>query len=110
MKLLFDQNLSYKLLSSIEEIYPGSKHVKDFDLTEADDDIIWNFAKEQGYVIITKDTDFINRSLLHGHPPKIIQLMIGNCSTDFIKDKLLKEKDIINKFLNSKEESLLIIE
>jgi len=72
MKLLFDQNLSFKLPPILDSVFPGSKHVKDFDLTGNDDEAIWQLDLEQGFVIVFKNSDFLQRSLLYRHPPKCI--------------------------------------
>jgi predicted nuclease of predicted toxin-antitoxin system len=70
MKLLLDQNLSYRLVPDLLGGFPGSRHVRDEGLSHADDSQIWEFAKQQDFAIVSKDTDFFNRSLLRGHPPK----------------------------------------
>ena len=51
MKLLFDQNLSFKLVSSVKSTFPGSKHIRDFGLTHEDDEPIWTFAAESEKVL-----------------------------------------------------------
>ena len=81
MKLVFDQNLSFKLPPILNSEFPVSKHVKVFGLTGNDDEAIWQLALEQSFVIVSADSDFLHRSLLRGHPLKGIQLQIGNAST-----------------------------
>ena len=80
MKLLFDQNLSPRLVRLLADIYPDSTHVRDVGLREADDVTIWDYAGLQGYTIFSKDSDFQQRSLLVGAPPKFIWLRVGNCT------------------------------
>jgi predicted nuclease of predicted toxin-antitoxin system len=72
VKLLFDQNLSFELAPLVASIFPNSKHVKDFELARARDDMIWAFAAENNFAIISKDSDFVHRALLRGHPPKVV--------------------------------------
>jgi predicted nuclease of predicted toxin-antitoxin system len=110
MKLLLDQNLSFKLIPSIERSFPGSKHVKDFRLTGDDDEAIWTLAADRDFAILSKDSDFLHRSLLRGHPPKVIQLRVGNRSTRRILDLLVREEQLIKGFLSDPKESLLIVE
>lgn len=74
MKLLFDQNLSRRLIRDIQGAFPDSQHVTHLNLTAEDDEILWKFAADNGFVIISKDSDFFHRALLHGHPPKVICL------------------------------------
>ena len=81
MKALIDQNLSFRLVDNVLPDFPGSCHVRDVGLAGEDDERIWQFAKNQGFVIITKDNDFLARALVRGHPPQVIQICLGNVST-----------------------------
>ena len=74
IKLLFDQNLSYKLCKCLEDIFPESRHTSMLDLAQANDDKIWEHAKKDGYTIVTKDSDFNDISMVKGFPPHIIWL------------------------------------
>jgi predicted nuclease of predicted toxin-antitoxin system len=98
MKLLFDQNLSPKLTRLLADIYPESVHVRDVGLRDADDLAIWQYAKSNGYAIISKDSDFQQRSLLHGVPPKFVWLRVGNCTTKRIEDLLRSYSATIHTF------------
>lgn len=88
MKLLFDQNLSHRLVAMLADIYPGSEHVKILDMHREPDAVIWKFAKENYFVIVSKDNDFHQRSFLYGWPPKVVWLRLGNCSTLEIEESL----------------------
>lgn len=77
MKLLFDENLSYKLVVKLADIFPNAIHAR--DLPMRDDVSIWQFAKENQCIIITKDSDFNDLSLLYGFPPFVVWLRTGNC-------------------------------
>jgi len=81
MKLLFDQNLSPKLVERLADLFPGSAHVQTLGLDCAGDDRLWNHAKSHGFVIVTKDEDFNTLSVLRGVPPKVVWLQTGNCTT-----------------------------
>jgi predicted nuclease of predicted toxin-antitoxin system len=83
VKLLLDENLSDRVLPGIVDLYPGSTHVKAHDLLQASDILIWSFARDHGYAIVSKDADFHQRSLVLGHPPKLIFLMPAFISTPF---------------------------
>ena len=78
MKLLLDQNLSFRLLEKLEATYPGSTQVHLIGMDQADDLAIWNYTKKHGFVIVTKDSDFHELGLLYGDPQKVIWLKCGN--------------------------------
>ena len=81
MKLLLDQNLSPRLARTLAAIYPDTTHVRDVGLQAADDDTVWAYAAEHGFVIVSKDADFHQRSFVLGPPPKVVWIRRGNCST-----------------------------
>jgi predicted nuclease of predicted toxin-antitoxin system len=81
MKLLFDQNLSPRLVALLAVEFPGSQHVRDAGLAAAPDPAVWAYAAAQGLAIVSKDSDFQHRALLFGHPPKVVWVRLGNCST-----------------------------
>jgi len=70
VKLLFDHNLSYRLVRSLQREYPDSQHVREVGLSEATDEAVWRHAVEQGLTIVTKDADFHQRSFLFGLHPR----------------------------------------
>ena len=88
MKILLDQNRSYKLVPAIAGLFPGSAHVRDVGLAEATDAEVWEYARVNSFVIASKDDDFHQRSFLYGAPPKVIWLRVGNCSTKRILECL----------------------
>lgn len=98
MKLLFDQHLSHKLITRLVDLYPASEHVRDRGLTSADDEAIWEFAKREQFAIVTKDEDFHARSIVHGHPPKVLWIRSGNCATDLVETLLRKNFADIHQF------------
>jgi predicted nuclease of predicted toxin-antitoxin system len=98
MKLLFDQNLSPRLPMLLSELYPDSVHVRNVGLRDSDDAIIWVYAKENSFTIVSKDSDFQQRSLLYGSPPKFIWLRVGNCPVKTIEDLLRQHVLAIHAF------------
>lgn len=109
MKLLLDENLSDRIIHRIVDLYPDSEHVKTLALTNTDDSLIWTFAKANGFVIVSKDSDFHQRSLLYGHPPKFIYLRIGNSPTSKIVQILRDNFDTITQFRERELESILVL-
>ena len=98
MKLLFDQNLSFKLCRLLADLFPGSSQVRLDGLAEAGDSAIWEFAKANDFVIVTLDSDFAELAALLGSPPKTIWLRCGNQPTDVIEGLLRSHTGAIAAF------------
>ena len=109
MKLLLDQNLSFRLLEELKPVYPGSSQVRLLGLDQADDITIWRYAKGNNYTIVTKDSDFHEFSLLHGDPPKVIWLKCGNKPNWYVLGLLINNQDRIQGFYNDQESTCLEI-
>lgn len=103
MKLLFDQNISFRILSRISNNFPEAKQVRELGIENYSDIEIWKFAKENNYTIVTFDADFFDLANLKGHPPKIIWLRFGNTKTDFLAETINLRNQIIKNFISSKE-------
>ena len=100
MKLLLDQNISFRITSKIQDLFPGSKQVRDLGLENSKDSFLWNYAKENSYCIVTFDGDFYDLGLIKGSSPKVIWLRLGNTSTQKIEIVLRKNYDLIKAFLS----------
>lgn len=85
MKLLFDHHLSPKLVKRLANLYPESNHVYPLGLDQAEDKDIWEYARRESFLVVTKDADFSDLSLLLGFPPNVIWIRRGNCSTAAIE-------------------------
>ena len=109
MKLLLDENLSDRIIHRIVDLYPESEHVKTLGLINTDDAVIWEYAKANGFVIVSKDSDFHQRSLLYGYPPKFVYLRIGNSSTSKIVQILRDNFNTIAQFGDKESESILVL-
>jgi predicted nuclease of predicted toxin-antitoxin system len=110
LKLLFDQNLSWRLAAILAEEFPESVHVREVDLTSAADHLIWEYARLHGFAIISKDSDFSQKSFLLGAPPKVIWIRAGNCSTQQLEIMLKAHVEDIRQFGKDQESSFLIID
>ena len=110
MKLLLDQNLSFKLIDVISTSFPVSIRVKDVGLVCASDSEVWSYAQKNGFAIVSKDADFANLAFLHGQPPKLIYIRIGNCTTEQIAELLMKSQSAINAFLEDPVEAVLTLQ
>lgn len=109
MRLLFDQNLSPSLPRRLAAEFPDSLHVRAAGLTGADDAAIWNYAQTHGFAIVSKDSDFQQRSLLLGAPPKFIWLRIGNCSVADSAELLRVHATAIRAFEENKTEAHIML-
>ena len=110
VKLLLDQNLSDKIVARISDLFPDCIHVKAVELTRADDSVIAGWAKHRGFSIVSKDTDFYQRSVALASYPKFIWLRVGNCSTATIVDLLRSYHALIREFIASETERILVLE
>lgn len=103
MKLLFDQNISFRIIKKIERDFSEAKQVRILGLENKSDSEIWSFCKENDYSIITFDADFFDISVLKGHPPKIVWIRSGNTSTNFLAELLIRNREVIKHFIESDE-------
>ena len=109
MKLLFDENLSSKLPNRLRDIFPDSLHVRDVDMKATIDPIVWEYAKNNDLMIVSKDADMHDLSLVFGNPPKVIWLRLGNCSTVQVENLLRREFSAIESFYKDEDLSLLAL-
>jgi predicted nuclease of predicted toxin-antitoxin system len=109
VKFLFDQNLSFRLVTTLADLCPGSAHVRTLGMEKQEDDKVWAYARQTGVVLVSKDSDFLERGLLYGPPPKVIYLALGNCPTRRVEEVLRESREKIAIFLANTEEGVLIL-
>ena len=100
MKLLFDHNLSPRLVSRLADLYPHASHTTLSGLDRATDIDVWLYAETHGYTIVTKDADFSDMSVLRGFPPKLIWLRLGNCTTSDMESAMRRGHAAIVEFVD----------
>ncbi len=110
MRLLFDENLSPRLVDELATEFPGSLQVRSVGLRGNDDVTIWEYAGKYGFVIVSKDNNFRQLSFLKGLPPKIVWLSVGNAGTESIAQLLRDQIAKISAFNADPEASLLPLE
>lgn len=110
MTFLFDQNLSRALVARLADLFPGSVHVSTIGLTRSEDESVWDRAKQDDLVIVTKDTDFHQRAFLYGAPPKVVWIRLGNCSTNDVEQLIRARAGEIHLFLDDPEAALLALD
>lgn len=99
MRLLFDHNLSPRLVDGLEDTFPDASHVALIGLDRALDREVWQYAKDHGYTLVSKDADFDHLGTLLGFPPKVVRLRIGNCTTAQAEQMLRANAEAINSFI-----------
>jgi len=91
------------------DLFPGSAHVRDFNLERADDQVVWQMAAQRGFVIVSKDDEFHQLSLLYGAPPKLIWLRFGNGSTTHIVERIRARSTAIRAFEADEHATFLVL-
>jgi predicted nuclease of predicted toxin-antitoxin system len=109
VKLLLDQNISRKLIPLLREEFPGSAHVAELDLAQSTDRQIWDYAGQNDFVIVSKDSDFRQFAFLFGPPPKAVWLDVGNVGSSTILQLIRHHRETIDHFSDNSEESFLLI-
>jgi predicted nuclease of predicted toxin-antitoxin system len=110
VRLLFDENLSPRLPQRLAAAFPDSRHVDEVGLHGQADADLWKYAGHHGFMIVSKDNDFRQLSFLHGAPPKVIWLHVGNAPTRNIEALILARRNRIQDFFDDPESTLLIVE
>lgn len=108
MKLLFDQNLSHKLCRSLDDLFPGSSHVRAAGLATAADHSVWRYAGDHGFALVSFDADFAEMAALIGPPPKVIWLRSRNMSTDAAERLIRGHAEAILAFASTADACLEI--
>ena len=109
MRLLFDNNLSPRLVSNIADAFPDASHVALVGLERSADEDVWEYARAGGYIIVTKDADFNDLSALRGVPPKVVWLRVGNCPTTRIATLLRLHRSAIVAFASDPTGGILVL-
>lgn len=109
MKLLFDENLSPKLVRLLGDLFPDSVHVRDVGLNRADDTTVWKYAQDNSMTICSKDSDMHQRSFVLGFPPKVVWVRLGNCSTADVEELLRRHFTVIESFIADDYASFLTL-
>ncbi|MDZ4255937.1 MAG: DUF5615 family PIN-like protein [Sulfuritalea sp.] len=102
MKLLLDENISRRLVPFLQTEFPESTQVTLVGLEQADDRTIWRYAKENGYIIVTRDADFEELSAIHGAPPPVIWIRIPNHAKSVLLKLLLTHRAVLQDTLHEK--------
>jgi predicted nuclease of predicted toxin-antitoxin system len=109
LRLLFDANLSPKLVSLLAELFPDSVHVFETGLARfTSDRTIWDYAKNNGFVIVTADADFLDLAGTHGAPPKVVRLENCNYRTTQVVELLRRNAVRIAELEHSSRPVLII--
>jgi predicted nuclease of predicted toxin-antitoxin system len=109
VKLLFDHHLSPSLIKRLADLFPGSEHVWNVKLHEEPDAVIWSYAREHEFTIVSKDADFSEISMEFGYPPKLIWLKIENWSTDQVEELIRSNYTRIAALPEATDRAILVL-
>jgi predicted nuclease of predicted toxin-antitoxin system len=110
LKLLLDENLSPRLVRRIEDLFPGSLHVRSEGLKQAPDKVVWEYAKSNGFSVVTADADFYEIAIALGPPPKVIWLRGCDYPTAVAEELIRRQAIRIAEFLEEPERAVLILQ
>ncbi len=110
MKLLFDENLSPRLVRELSFHWPGSTHIEQLGMRGASDEAIWTHARDNDFIVVSKDDDFRSLALVRGPPPKVIWLEIGNASTAAVATLLRANALLLKSFSLDPVDALLSLQ
>ena len=108
-RFLLDENLSEQLVAAVTGRFPNALHVRVLGLGGASDARLWDVAAREACVLVTKDEDFVQLSVLRGPPPKVLWLNVGNAGTAAIAGLLLQNADAIDAFVEHPELAFLAL-
>jgi predicted nuclease of predicted toxin-antitoxin system len=108
-EIAFDETLSPKLPRLLADLFPDSLHVRDVGMKTTVDSLVWDYAKDNGFLIVSKDVDMHDLSLVFGNPPNVVWLRFGNCSTTQVANLPRREFDVIKLFYEDEYVSLLAL-
>jgi predicted nuclease of predicted toxin-antitoxin system len=110
LNLLFDQNISPRIVNHLSSVFPEAKQVRHLGLDDAPDALIFEFAKNNNFAIVTFDADFVDLNIVRGIPPKIIWIRTGNLTTRSVAELLNRNIELIKQFLESDQPEHQILE
>jgi predicted nuclease of predicted toxin-antitoxin system len=110
MKLLLDANLSRRIVPFLQEKFPSTNHVALLGLEQASDREIWEYAKTEGFVIVSKDNDFQDLSVLLGSPPKVVWIRSQNQNRAGTLKLLIDSEGVIRQTLLEQDNELIEIQ
>ena len=96
-------------MTLLADLFPNSIHVKTIGLSRATDTELWDYARDNDYFIVSKDIDFSKRSVVHGHPPKVIWLRLGNCPTRTVEDLLRNHHSDLKDFARDPNRGVFVL-
>jgi predicted nuclease of predicted toxin-antitoxin system len=109
LKLLFDENLAPSLVLGLADVFSLSEHVARIGLGTSPDREVWEYARKYNYILVSKDSDFHELSLLYGSPPKVVWIRRGNCATRQIEFILRNKLEDIRSLMDNPEATYLVV-
>ncbi len=107
MKLLLDQNISYRAIKPLSAEYTEVAQIGRLGMAQTDDAMVWQYARTHDFMMVTFDPYFSERNIISGHPIKVIWLRFPNTRTEVVVDMLLNSLEKIEAFSKNKQISCL---
>ena len=109
VRLLLDENLSERLLQPLAELFPGSEHIGSLAKAGTADRLLWDLARTGGFILTTRDEDFVGMSVLQEIPPKVLWLNVGKSRNAVVAALLRSHATDIERFAADDEHTFLAI-
>lgn len=107
MKILLDENVSWRIIKFIENCFDEVKHISSISTNRLSDKDIWDYAKINSFTILTYDADFRNFVSYYNYPPKVVWLSTCNISKAKLAELIKNNIDSINEFGNNDDFGIL---
>ena len=89
-------------------MFPGSMHVLTLGFGHTPDIEVYRYAGQNGFTILTKDSDYDALSGRYGAPPKVILLKVGNMRADDLLRFVQEHKADFATFIASTDEDRIL--
>ncbi|MCI1187202.1 DUF5615 family PIN-like protein [Hymenobacter sp. DH14] len=109
MRLLLDENVSWRLAAQLRPHCEVVLHVRDIQLDNSPDTSIWRYARQHGYDIITKDEDFVRLVVANGFPPRIVALQNAQVPVGQLAAFMVAHLPQLRQFLGAQTEFGLLM-
>lgn len=109
MRLLLDENVSWRLAAYLRPHCAAVLHVREVNLDNSPDTSIWHYARQHGYDVVTKDADFVRLVVANGFPPRVVAIQNAQVPVGDLAGFLLAQLPQLRQFLGEQTEFGLLL-